>query len=157
MIASSTIDVTAIATPSRIRRGLPRRRLKFFHKKTFLVNEGHKKDQNDSGLSDGENNVNNKLRIVQFNEETSLSKAMRRKTSKLDTGEQQQPLSSLLLLCQVVHIVLASAGGEDARALQHHLPLAVSPRFNWKDVETSQSRYFNLVKFRRLFSIYYRC
>ena len=32
-------------------------------------------------------------------------------------------------------------------APQHHLPLAVSPRFNWKDVEVSHTEYVFFLSF----------
>ena len=72
-----------------------RRRLKLFRKKTFLVNEPNNDNNNtiNDKSSDNTSNMNSitdddknkKLRIVQFSEETALSKSIRRKTSgKLD-------------------------------------------------------------------------
>ena len=84
-------SVTALATPARQRRSAPpsttrpkanntsRRHLKLFRKKTFLVNE----DANKAKSEDEQEvaNGNDKLRIVQFNQETALSKSIRRKAS----------------------------------------------------------------------------
>ena len=82
MTADSKSVTSAIATPSRQRRVSRRgRRLKLFRKTTFLVN-----DQETAVTSDQEQEVNkqqtetdSKLRIVQFSQETALSKSIRRK------------------------------------------------------------------------------
>ena len=90
--------ISALATPSRTQRikmDPRRRRLKLFRKKTFLVNEPNNDNNNtiNDKSSDNTSNMNSitdddknkKLRIVQFSEETALSKSIRRKTSgKLD-------------------------------------------------------------------------
>ena len=85
-------SVTALATPARQRRSAPpsttsrpkanntsRRHLKLFRKKTFLVNEDNKAKSEDE--EEVVANGNDKLRIVQFNQETALSKSIRRKAS----------------------------------------------------------------------------
>ena len=85
-------SVTALATPARQRRSAPpsttsrpkanntsRRHLKLFRKKTFLVNEDNKAKSEDE--QEVVANGNDKLRIVQFNQETALSKSIRRKAS----------------------------------------------------------------------------
>ena len=93
-------SVTALATPARHRRSAPAstsrpkgRRLKLFRKKTFLVNNTSKSASNSNQASEDEQEAvgghkshdNNKLRIVQFNQETTLSKSIRRKApSKLE-------------------------------------------------------------------------
>ena len=91
--------ISALATPSRTQRikmDPRRRRLKLFRKKTFLVNEPN--NDNNNTINDKPSDINTsnmnsitdddknkKLRIVQFSEETALSKSIRRKTSgKLD-------------------------------------------------------------------------
>ena len=86
-------NVTALATPARQRRSAPastsrpkanntsRRHLKLFRKKTFLVNEDSKDKQQQSEDEQEVVGSNDKLRIVQFNQETALSKSIRRKAS----------------------------------------------------------------------------
>ena len=87
-------SVTALATPARQRRSAPastsrpkanntsRRHLKLFRKKTFLVNEDSKdKQQSEDEQEVVDRSSNDKLRIVQFNQETALSKSIRRKAS----------------------------------------------------------------------------
>ena len=87
-------NVTALATPARQRRSAPastsrpkanntsRRHLKLFRKKTFLVNEDSKdKQQSEDEQEVVDRSSNDKLRIVQFNQETALSKSIRRKAS----------------------------------------------------------------------------
>ena len=86
--------MTALATPARQRRSAPastsrpkanntsRRHLKLFRKKTFLVNEDSKdKQQQSEDEQEVVGSSNDKLRIVQFNQETALSKSIRRKAS----------------------------------------------------------------------------
>ena len=92
--------MAAIATPSRQRRTGSRRgrRLKLFRKTTFLVNDGGGGSQAYGSDQDQEVETNRKsyahaqvtatpspiddnrnLRIVQFSQETALSKSIRRK------------------------------------------------------------------------------
>merc|ERR1719510_179923 len=92
-LMSDSENISALATPSRTQRRMDprRRRLKLFRKKTFLVNDANKSNENGTtlGSSDGNDNDNEKtsggnggkVRIVQFSEETALSRSIRRKTT----------------------------------------------------------------------------
>ena len=61
-LMSDSENISALATPSRTQRRMDprRRRLKLFRKKTFLVNDANKSNENGTtlGSSDGNDNDN---------------------------------------------------------------------------------------------------
>lgn len=97
--SSKNTIAAGIATPSRSRRTVTRRgqrKIKLFRKKTFLVNESSKSlevnSASDAEMSEQENNNKaDKLRIVQFSQETALSKSIRRK-AKLEGMRERETL-----------------------------------------------------------------
>lgn len=102
--SSKNTIAAGIATPSRSRRTVTRRgqrKIKLFRKKTFLVNESSKSlevnSASDAEMSEQENNNKaDKLRIVQFSQETALSKSIRRK-AKLE-GMRERDFARLKVL-----------------------------------------------------------
>ena len=96
--------VSALATPSRTQRRMDprRRRLKLFRKKTFLVNDPP--NNNKSNETEDTEDKTKKLRIVQFSEETALSKSIRRKapTAKLDGKKLFRELQNVYIGYEII-------------------------------------------------------